>query len=322
MEFHPLGASGLRVPPLGLGSWLSLADPDSDSPDRVVGAALDAGITLLDTADVYDTGEAERLLGAAIRDRPRHHLVLATKAYWPMSDDPNDRGLSRKHLTESVDHSLQRLGTDYIDLFQCHRYDPEVPLAETVATMGDLIRRGKILYWGTSMWSGQQLRDACALCDALQVPRPISEQARYNLLCREVEPEVVPAAQELGVGFLWWSPLAQGVLSGKYRPGVAPATDTRAGSERRFGGFLDDALADPRVHERVARLARVADQAGAPLDALAISWTIRRQPGSTALVGVRKLGQLERNLRALEVAWDDALMAAVEEAVAGEPLGL
>ena len=322
MEFHPLGDSGLRVPPLGLGTWLSLADPDSDPPDRVVGAALDAGITLLDTADVYDTGEAETLLGAALRGRPRHHLVIATKAYFPMSEDPNDCGLSRKHLTESIDRSLQRLGTDYVDLYQCHRYDEQVPLAETVATMGDLIRRGKILYWGTSMWTAANLRDACALCDRMGVPRPISEQARYSLLCREVEDEVVPAARALGVGLLWWSPLAQGVLTGKYHAGTAPPPDTRAGSARRYGTFLDAALADPRVHQRVTALAAVADQAGVALDALTLSWCFRRQPGSTALVGVRRVEQLERNLAALEVRWDDALMAAVEQAVAGEPLGL
>lgn len=322
MEFHPLGHSGLRVPRLGLGTWLSLADPNSETPDAIVGAALDAGITLFDTADVYDFGEAETLLGAALRGHRREQLVIATKAYFPMSEDPNDRGLSRKHLVQSVDASLQRMGCDYVDLFQCHRYDEETPLAETVQAFGELITRGKILYWGTSMWSAAQLRTACTLCDALGVPRPVSEQARYNLLCREVEAEVVPAAAELGVGFLWWSPLAQGVLTGKYYQGEAPGEDTRAGGGRKLGSFLDAALAAPEVHARIGRLRTVAGEAGVEMDALALSWCLARQPGSTALVGVKTRAQLERNLRALEVDWSGGLMEAVEEAVAGPALDL
>ncbi len=322
MEFHPLGRSGLRIPPLGLGTWLSLADPRSDAPDVIIGAALDAGIRFFDTADIYDYGEAEELLGKALVGQHRDSLVIATKAYFPMSEDPNDCGLSRKHLLQSVDNSLRRLRSDYIDLYQCHRFDEETPLAETVATMGELIARGKVLYWGTSMWSGAQLRDACALCDALGVPRPISEQARYNLLCREVEAEVVPAAAELGIGFLWWSPLAQGVLTGKYQQGAAAPDDTRAASSRRQGSFLDAALADAEVYARVDRFSKVAAEAGVPMDALALAWCLRRQPGSTALIGVRNRQQLERNLAALQVDWSGGLMEAVEAATAGPTLVL
>ena len=322
MEFHPLGRSGLRIPRLGLGTWLSLADPRSDSPDTIIGAAIDAGIRFFDSADIYDFGEAEELLGKALAGYSRDTLVIATKAYFPMSDDPNDCGLSRKHLLQSVDNSLRRLDTEFIDLYQCHRYDEQTPLAETVATMGELIARGKILYWGTSMWSAAQLRDACALCDAHGVPRPISEQARYNLLCREVEPEVVPAAAELGVGFLWWSPLAQGVLTGKYQADGSAPDGTRAASSRRQGSFLDAALADPEVHARVARFGAVAAEAGVEMDALALAWCLERQPGSSALIGVRNRQQLKRNLAALEVDWSGGLREAVEAATAGPTLVL
>ena len=322
MEYHPLGRSGLRIPRLGLGTWLSLADPRSDAPDAMIGAAIDAGIRFFDTADIYDFGEAEELLGKSLAGYSRDSLVIATKLYFPMSEDPNDCGLSRKHLLQSVNQSLRRLRIDFIDLYQCHRYDEQTPLEETVATMGELIARGKILYWGTSMWSGAQLRDACALCDALGVPRPISEQARYNLLCREVEPEVVPTAAELGVGFLWWSPLAQGVLTGKYHQGAAAPDDTRAASTRRQGSFLDAALADPEVHARVTRFGQVAADAGVEMDALALAWCLEKQPGSTALIGVRNRQQLERNLAALQVDWSGGLLEAVEAATAGPTLDL
>lgn len=322
MKNHPLGRSGLRVPALGLGSWITLADPASPPPERVVRAALDAGVWLMDTADVYDHGAAEELLGRALRDVPRRRVVIATKAFWPMSDHPNDRGLSRKHLHESVHDSLRRLRTDYLDLFQCHRFDPEVPLEETVAALGDLIRQGKVLYWGTSQWSAQNLQDACDLCDRLGVPRPVSEQARYNLLCREVEREVVPAARRLGVGFLWWSPLAQGVLTGKYAGGGAPPAGTRAASARRVGEFLGQAIAAPEVHARVARFLGVARDAGLSPAALAIAWCLDRVPGSTALIGVSRMEQLPDNLAALGVAWTDELRARVEAAFAGPALDL
>lgn len=322
MLVHALGRSGLQVPALGLGSWITLADPASLAPERVVRAALDAGIFLLDTADVYDMGRAEELLGQALAGVPRHRVVLATKAFWPMSDDPNDHGLSRKHLFESVHASLRRLRTDYVDLFQCHRFDPEVPLEETVRAFGDLMRQGRILYWGTSQWSAQNLRDACRMCDALGVARPISEQARFNLLCREVEAEVVPAARDLGVGFLWWSPLAQGVLTGKYAPDRPPAPGTRAASARRVGSFLDQALREPEVHARVTRFLAVAREAGLSPAALAIAWCLDRVPGSTVLIGVTRLEQFADNLAALDVQWTPDLRAQVEAAFAGPALTL
>jgi aryl-alcohol dehydrogenase-like predicted oxidoreductase len=322
MHNHALGNSGLRAPALALGSWITLADPGSVPAGTVVRAALDAGIGFFDTADVYDNGRAEELLGRALDGVPRHHVVLATKAFWPMSENPNDRGLSRKHLFESVHASLRRMRTEYLDLFQCHRFDPEVPLEETVRAFGDLLRQGKILYWGSSQWSARNLLDACRLCDALGVARPISEQARFNLLCREVEPEVVPVARDLGLGFLWWSPLAQGVLTGKYAASQPPPAGTRAASDRRVGTFLDQALREPEVHARVAKFLAVARASGHSPAALAISWCLDRVPGSTVLIGVTRLEQFRDNLAALDVKWTPELRAQVAAAFAGKPLNL
>ena len=322
VQHHALGRSGLQVPALGLGSWISLADPTSPPAATVVRAALDAGIWLLDTADVYDHGLAEEMLGAALVGVPRRQVVLASKAFWPMSDHPNDRSLSRKHLVESLHDTLRRLRTDYLDLFQCHRFDPTVPLDETVRALGDLIRQGKLLYWGTSEWTAENLRDACNLCDQLGVPRPISEQARFNLLCRDVERKVVPMGRRLGVGFLWWSPLAQGVLTGKYAAGKAPPAGTRAASERQVGTFLQQALQEPEVHARVARFLAVAQKSGHSPAALALSWCLDRVPGSTVLIGVTRMEQLQDNLAALQVQWTPELRAEVEEAFAGPNLKL
>lgn len=306
---------------MAFGSWLNLLGEHSDTPQALVDASLEAGVNFFDTADVYDLGRAEEALGKALAPHPRHLLVVATKAYFPMSEDANDRGLSRKHLKESLDRSLQRLGMDYVDLFQCHRFDDETPLQETVATMGELIRNGKTHYWGTSMWSAEQLRQACALCDQLGVPRPISEQARLSLLCREVDAEVMPQAKELGMGFLWWSPLAQGILSGKYHRGEAPAANTRAASSGRMGTFLDEALASAEVHQRVTALRAVAAEAGCSMATLSLAWCLHHAPQSSVLVGATSKAQLAENLAALELPWSADLAAAVERAMAGPSLG-
>jgi aryl-alcohol dehydrogenase-like predicted oxidoreductase len=321
MDFHSLGQSGLKVPPMAFGSWLNLLGAHSDSPQALVDASLEAGVNFFDTADVYDFGRAEEALGQALAPHPRHLVVVATKAYFPMSDDANDRGLSRKHLKEGLDRSLQRLGMDYVDLFQCHRYDEETPLQETVQTMGELIRTGKTHYWGTSMWSAEQLQQACTLCDELGVPRPVSEQARLSLLCREVDAEVLPQAQQLGMGFLWWSPLAQGILSGKYHHGQAPPADSRAASQGRVGTFLDDALASAEVHQRVSALREVAAEAGCSMATLSLAWCLHHAPQSSVLIGATSKAQLAENLAALELPWSPDLAAAVERAMAGPSLG-
>ena len=321
MRYTTLGDSGLKISTHGLGSWLTLANLDHATVDALVGTALDGGINLLDTADIYDFGAAEFVLGRALRGRRREHLVIATKTFFPMSEDPNDHGLSRKHVFESVHGSLRRLDTDYIDVYQFHRYDEETPLRETVMAIGDLMRQGKVLYWGTSMWSAKQIREACRLCDALAIPRPISEQPRYSMLCREVEDEVMPACEELGVGFLFWSPLAQGVLTGKYRRGQAPA-GSRAVNPRRFGTFLDDALASEEVARRVEIVAGVAAELGLSMAQLALAWCLRHDPRGAVLVGATSAEQLAENLGAADFEWKPELDRALAPAVEGAPLPL
>lgn len=313
MRYRPLGRSGLKVSVLALGSWLTYGGSvDEDTARACVHAALDAGINLLDTADVYAHGAAERVLGQALRGRNRQHLVLASKAYFPMSDDVNDRGLSRKHLTESVRGSLQRLGTDYLDLYQCHRFDEGTPVEEVVMTMGDFIARGAILYWGTSMWPAHRLVEACATADRLGVPRPVSNQPVYNLLDRRLEERVLPASRELGIGQLAFSPLAQGVLTGKYRGGRVP--EGSRGAHERERRFLERYLT-PDNRTRVDRLAGVAEEAGLPLTRLALAWVLHTEGLSSAIFGASRPDQVAENVRAADVELDGDLLAAVDAAL-------
>jgi aryl-alcohol dehydrogenase-like predicted oxidoreductase len=299
MQYRRLGDSGLKVSTFGLGSWLTIGNAvDDGETERIVQTAFDAGVNLFDTADVYNRGEAERALGRAIGGLPRHHLVLASKCFFPMSDDVNDRGLSRKHIIESAHRSLRRLGTGYLDLYQCHRPDPDVPLVETCAAMDSLVRAGDVLYWGVSAWPGELIERAVQLCEQRGWFAPISNQPCYNLLERDVEREVLPASARVGVGQLVYSPLAQGVLTGKYRPGAAVPEDSRAADER-FRHFVarfsdDDQLA------RVARFVALAERLGRSPVGLALGWCLRRAEVASVLVGVRSVAQLQQNLAAFD----------------------
>ncbi len=312
MKYRRLGHSGLKVSALGLGSWLTLGrSVEADETERMVQSAFDAGVNLFDTADVYERGAAERALGKAIGGLPRHHLVVATKCFFPMSDDVNDRGLARKHVHESLHRSLIRLNTDYVDLYQCHRFDPEVPLEETCRAMDDLIRRGDVLYWGVSAWPGHAIQQAVTLCRANGWHVPISNQPLYNLLERGIEAEVLPLSQASGVGQLVYSPLAQGVLTGKYRPGAAPPAGSRATDEgavrfvERFMG--GDAL------ERVARFVALAAAEGLEPGALALAACLARPGVASALVGARSVAQLQQNLRAVDITVGADLQARLDE---------
>jgi voltage-dependent potassium channel beta subunit len=296
MQYRPLGRSGLRVSEVSLGSWLtygSSVDPDASA--KLVRRAFDGGVNLFDTADAYAHGGAEEVLGRAVRDLPRHHLVLATKCFFPMSDDPNDRGLSRKHVVESVHASLRRLGTDYLDLHQCHRPDPSVPMEETVRAYEDLIRQGKVLYWGVSEWRAAQIVDACRSADALGAYRPVSNQPQYSLLRRGIEREVLPVCEREGVGQIVWSPLAQGVLTGKYGGGRRPEGSRAA--DRQRNRFMSDFLA-PEVLERVEALRPVAGELGLSLAQLALAWCLRRPGVASVIVGATRPEQLEEDLAA------------------------
>jgi aryl-alcohol dehydrogenase-like predicted oxidoreductase len=311
MQYRKLGHSGLSVSVVSFGSWLTVGNVvEARDSERLVQTAIDHGINLLDTADVYNRGEAERALGRALGGLVRQELVLATKCFFPMSEDVNDRGLSRKHVFESLHRSLRRLRTDYVDLYQCHRPDPETPLDETCRAMDDLIEQGKVLYWGVSMWPGWLITRAVELCRAEGWHRPISNQPCYNLLDRGIEAEVLPASAAAGVGQIVYSPLAQGVLSGKYRAGEAPAVGTRAADDRvnRFiGRFMDeDSLA------RVAELREIADGLGLGPAQVALAFCLRRAEVASVICGASRVEQLVENVAAAEVVLDAPTLARLD----------
>jgi len=311
VEYRKLGRSGLQVSEISLGSWLTLGSSlDREATREIVHKAFDLGVNLFDSADIYSGGDAERALGDALRGIPRRHVVIATKCFFPVSEQPNDRGLSRKHIFESVETSLTRLDTDYIDLLQCHRPDPDTPVEETVCAFEDLIRQGKILYWGVSEWSAEQVVDACRTADRRNAYRPISNQPQYSILRRAIEAKILPTCDCEGVGQIVFSPLAQGALTGKYRGGQRPAR-SRALDDAR--NTLMSAFLEPDVLERVDALTPLADELGVSLGQLALAWCLRQPGVASALVGVTSLQQLEQNVAASGLRIPDEIAARIDE---------
>lgn len=299
MRTHALGRSGLQVSRVSLGSWLTLGSKvDHEETARLIHQAFELGIKLFDTADVYAEGEAERAVGQALSSLPRHQVVVATKCFFAMSDGPNDRGLSRKHLFESVEGSLRRLGTDYIDLHQCHRADPDTPIEETVRAYEDLIRQGKVLYWGVSQWSAGEITAACETADAFGAYRPISNQPQYSIMRRQIEGTVLAASERAGLGQIVFSPLAQGALTGKYRDGQVPP-QSRANDPKR-NRWMTDYL-DPDALARVEDLRPLADELGISMAQLAIAWCLRQPSVASALIGATRIEQIRENVAAAEV---------------------
>lgn len=311
MQYRRLGNSGLKVSVVGLGSWLTIGTAvDAGAARNLVHAARAAGVNLFDTADVYNKGEAERALGGLLKELPRHECVLATKCFFPMSDDVNDRGLSRKHVHESIRKSLQRLQTDYVDLYQCHRFDPDVPIAETARAMDDLIRQGLALYWGVSQWPAERIAEVVELCQRAGWVAPISNQPLYNLFDRGIEQAVLPVSAEFGLGQLVYSPLAQGVLTGKYPPGGGAIAGTR--STDRFGSqFVERYLAEPR-RQQAAKLQALAAARGLSATQVALAFCLRDPRVAAVLVGARTVEQLRQNLACVDVALGADLLAALE----------
>jgi voltage-dependent potassium channel beta subunit len=317
MEYVNLGDSGLKVSRVALGSWLTYGSSvDAGAAESCVKAALDEGVIFIDTADIYAYGKAETVLGKALQGVARPDYVLATKAFWPLSSNPNNRGLSRKHLFESVHASLGRLRTDYIDLYQCHRYDEETPLDETVRAMADLMMQGKILYWGVSCWTAAQLLDACHLADGLGCARPISNQPQYSLLCRDIEQEVIPLCEREGVGQVVWSPLAQGVLTGKYTGGKAPR-DSRGADEKR-NGFMQEHL-QPDVLGRVDQMVVIARELDVSPAQLALAWCLRDESVASVIVGATRPEQVRDNVAAAGLELDDHVLERLETLFPGPP---
>jgi len=311
MQTRPVGDAGLRVSEIAFGSWLTLGSRfDETSTERLVLRAFDLGVNFFDTADVYAKGAAEIALGRALQGVSRHHVVVASKCFFPMSDRPNDGGLSRKHIVESVDGSLRRLGTDYLDLHQCHRADPDVAIEETVRAYEDLVRQGKLLYWGVSKWGPEQIAEACRVADRVNGYRPISNQPEYSLLERGLERSVLPGCAALGIGQIVFSPLGQGVLTGKYRAGSRPA-GSRANDDQR-NRWMGDYLA-PEVVDRVEALRPIADGLSISLSQLALAWCLRTSAVASVIVGATSIAQLEENCGASGITLPDSALKRIDE---------
>lgn len=312
MKYRRLGNSGVKVSEIGLGSWLTYGSSVEDqTAGNIIHHAYENGINFFDTANVYNRGEAEKVVGKALSSYKRDSYVLASKVYFPMGDGPNDHGLSRKHIMEQCDASLQRLGTDYMDLYQCHRYDPDTPLEETLMALDDLVRQGKILYYGFSEWSGAQISDAAHIADKRNLHRPVSNQPIYNMLVRYIEKEVLPISEREGLGQVVFSPLAQGILTGKYRPGEQPPADSRAANSDI--NFAMERFMDDRILENVVKLEDLArNELGVKLSQLALAWILRKPGVSSTIVGASRPEQLEENLKAAELELPDNLLDEID----------
>ncbi|GAA3525339.1 aldo/keto reductase [Aeromicrobium flavum] len=319
MEFRYLGRSGLKISEIIYGNWLTHGSQvENDAAFACVRAALDAGITSFDTADVYANGAAETVLGEALKGERRESLEIFTKVYWPVGPKgKNDVGLSRKHIHEGIDASLRRLGTDYVDLYQAHRYDHETPLEETMQAFADVVRAGKALYIGVSEWDAEQLRAGHALAQDLGF-QLISNQPQYSILWRVVEGEVVPASRELGVSQIVWSPIAQGVLTGKYQPGQAPPEGSRATDEKGGAQMISRFMRD-EVLEAVQRLKPIADDLGVELAQLAVAWVLANDNVAGAIVGASRPEQVTANAAAAGLRLDAGVLEAVDEVLGDLP---
>ncbi|GAA1069938.1 MULTISPECIES: aldo/keto reductase family protein [Kitasatospora] len=315
MEFRHLGRSGLVISEIAYGNWLTHGSQvEEDTAAACIRAALDTGITTFDTADVYAATRAEAVLGRVLKGERREGLEILTKLFWPTGPGRNDRGLGRKHVMEAIDGSLRRLQTDYVDVYQAHRYDPSTPLEETMEAFADVVRAGKALYIGVSEWTADQIRAGHALARELRVPF-VSSQPQYSALWRVIEAEVVPTCEELGIGQVVWSPIAQGVLTGKYLPGAAPPAGSRATDEKGGAEYVARWMrAD--VLERVQLLRPLAEQAGLSMAGLAVAWVLQNPNVSAAIIGASRPEQVVENAGAAGVRLDADLLKAMDDILA------
>ena len=308
MKYRNLGRSSIKVSAISLGAWLTFGGTEDIEVTRAcIQTAVEHGVNFFDLADSYAGGEAERVVGQALRDLgvARQHLVLSSKVFWPMSDDVNDRGLSRKHILESVEGSLRRLGVEYLDLYFCHRFDAATPLDEVVRAMDDLVHQGKILYWGTSVWTAAQLEAAVGTAIRFNAYLPQVEQPRYNMLDRHIEPEILPTAARHGLGVVVFSPLAQGLLTGKYNAGIPEGS--RAASSR----WLERDLTEANL-EKIRRLSALAEHLGLTVAQLALAWILRRPEISSAITGATKPQHVASNVAAADMQLSEDVLAEIE----------
>jgi 1-deoxyxylulose-5-phosphate synthase len=310
VRYRRLGSSDLDVSEISLGSWLTYGGGVANTQaEACVAKAFEVGINFIDTANVYSQGGAEEFLGQVLAPRPRDSYVLATKLYFPMN---GDRGLSREQVFKQIDASLARLRTDYVDLYQCHRYDADTPLEETMEALTEVVRLGKARYLGFSEWTADQIRAALALLP--RVEKFVSSQPQYSLLYRVPEREVIPLCKENGISQIVWSPLAQGTLTGKYRPGQEPAAGTRAASHQM--GWAMDRFRDDDVLRAVQRLAPIAEGLGITMAQLSLAWVLREENVASAIIGASRPEQVEENAGASGIELDEATVQAIDDAVA------
>jgi voltage-dependent potassium channel beta subunit len=308
MEYRKLGKSGLKVSEISLGGWATygFSVNDQQMVRDIVQTAYDGGVNFFDQADIYAKGKSEEMMGDVLRDFERHSYVISSKVFWPMWDHPNGRGLSRKHILESCDASLKRMKLEYFDLYFAHRYDPEVPLEEIVRAFDHLVRSGRVLYWGTSEWSGAEIRAATEFAQANGLYAPVVEQPQYSMLYRQrVESEILPTTTDLGMGLVVWSPLAMGMLTGKFDEGFAPGarlTDTQIGRD----------LASEENRAKVQAMKSIADDLGITRSQLALAWILRNPGVSSAIVGATKVAQLEESLKGTGITLEESVLAQLE----------
>ncbi len=313
MEYRRIGKAGIKISEIALGAWLTYGrSVDEKLAEQIVKTAVERGVNFIDLADVYAHGEAEKTVGRAIKDIKRSDLVISSKVFWPMSDNVNDRGLSRKHITTSIENTLKRIGTDYLDLYFCHRADPETEIEETVRAMEDLIRQGKVLYWGTSVWEPAQIEEAAAQAYKWRAYPPAVEQPRYNMFDRHIEKDIVATCRDHGMGLTVWSPLAQGLLTGKYNNGVPK------GSRGDTTEWLKGDLTEENL-DKVANLADLAHSLDITISQLALAWILRLPEISCAITGATKVEHLEENIGASGVTLDDETLKKIERILGNTP---
>ena len=318
MEFRHLGRSGLMISEIAYGNWITHGSQvEADTAHACVRAALDAGITTFDTADVYAGTKAESVLGDALAGERREGLEIFTKVYWPVGPGRNDRGLSRKHILESIDGSLRRLRTDYVDLYQAHRYDHSTPLGETMRAFDDLVRQGKALYIGVSEWRAEEIAAALKIAGEMGLDRIVSNQPQYNMVWRVIEAEVVPLCAKEGISQIVFSPIGQGALTGKYLPGTQPPAGSRATDESGGKDFIARFLSDSLL-TRVQELRSVADEAGLSLAQLAVAWTLQNPNVAAAIIGATRPDQVRENTAAAGVRLDEGLMRRIDDILGPE----
>lgn len=315
MQYRRLGRTGLKVSEISLGSWLTYGKTvDNSQAIATIDKAYELGINFFDTANVYEAGKAEIVVGEALRKYPRESYVVATKVFWPMGSGVNDRGLSRKHVYEQANASLKRLGLDYVDIYYCHRYDPETPVDETLRTIEDLVRHGKVLYVGVSEWSAAQIQEALGTADHYLLDRIVVNQPSYSMLNRYIEPEILPLCERNGIAQVVFSPLAQGVLTGKYKPGQPLPTGSRA-TNNDINTWMGPLLTD-EVLTKVEKLGGLASELGISMSQLAIAWILRQPSVASALVGASRPEQVEENVKASGITLTKEVQDRIEAILA------